>query len=84
MIRSQCSPPLANFITFLKHIGVAPKKTEMTFGVSRDQGRFEWAGSSLSAVFAQKQNLFSPRMWRLIFDIIRFNQFALDVLAEDN
>ena len=56
----------------------------MTFGVSRDQGRFEWAGTSLSAVFAQKRNLFSPRMWRLIFDIIRFNQFALDVLAEDN
>ena len=23
-------------------------------------------------------------MWRLVFDIIRFNQFALDVLAEDN
>jgi predicted NAD/FAD-binding protein len=52
----------------------------MTFGVSRDQGLFEWAGSSLAAVFAQRQNLFSPRMWRMIFDIIRFNQFALDLL----
>lgn len=56
----------------------------MTFGVSRDQGRFEWAGTSLAALFAQKRNLLSPRMWRLIFDIVRFNQFALDVLAEDN
>jgi predicted NAD/FAD-binding protein len=53
----------------------------MTFGVSRDGGKFEWAGTSLSAIFAQRQNFFKPRMWRLIFDIIRFNQFALDLLT---
>lgn len=54
----------------------------MTFGVSRDQGLFEWAGTSLSAVFAQRSNLLRPRMWRMIFDIIRFNQYALDLLSE--
>ena len=57
--------------------------TEMTFGVSRDQGLFEWAGTSLSAVFAQRKNLLSPRVWRMIFDIIRFNQFALDLLKDE-
>lgn len=55
----------------------------MTFGVSRDEGLFEWAGTSLSAVFAQRKNIFSPRVWRMIFDIIRFNQFALDLLKEE-
>jgi predicted NAD/FAD-binding protein len=55
----------------------------MTFGVSRDQGLFEWAGTSLAAVFAQRRNLLSPRVWRMIFDIIRFNQFALDLLKEE-
>jgi predicted NAD/FAD-binding protein len=55
----------------------------MTFGVSRDYGLFEWAGTSLGAVFAQRRNITSPRMWRMIFDIIRFNQFALDLLADD-
>ena len=54
----------------------------MTFGVSRDQGLFEWAGTSLAAVFAQRRNLLSPRVWRMIFDIIRFNQFALDLLKD--
>lgn len=59
--------------------------TEMTFGVSRDGGLFEWAGTSLSAVFAQRRNILSPYMWRMIFDIIRFNQFALDLLkTEEN
>ena len=56
----------------------------MTFGVSRDQGLFEWAGTSLSSVFAQKANIFQPRMWQMIFDVIRFNQFALDLLAEED
>jgi len=57
--------------------------TEMTFGVSRDHGLFEWAGTSLGAVFAQKKNIFSLRMWRMIFDIMRFNQFALDLLQDE-
>lgn len=73
----------ANFIAFLKEIEIPAVPTEMTFGVSRDQGLFEWAGTSLSAVFAQRSNLFRLRMWQMIFDIIRFNQFALDLLAEE-
>ena len=56
--------------------------TEMTFGVSRDQGLFEWSGTSLSSIFAQKANILKPRMWHMIFDILRFNQFALDLLSE--
>ena len=55
----------------------------MTFGVSRDQGLFEWAGTSISSIFAQKSNTISLRMWQMIFDIIRFNQFALDLLTEE-
>ncbi|KAL8710426.1 MAG: hypothetical protein Q9220_005027 [cf. Caloplaca sp. 1 TL-2023] len=72
-----------NFIAFLKHVGIRPVDTDMTFGVSRDSGLFEWAGTSLSAVFAQRSNLLRLRMWRMIFDIIRFNQFALDLLTEN-
>ena len=72
---------IANFIAFLKEIGIRTKDTDMTFGVSRDQGLFEWAGTSLGAIFAQKENIFSFRMWQMIFDIVRFNQFALDLLA---
>lgn len=56
----------------------------MTFGVSRDQGLFEWAGTSLSAIFAQRANIYSPRMWQMIFDIVRFNQFALDLLTDES
>ncbi|KAK3315251.1 amine oxidase [Apodospora peruviana] len=69
-----------NFINFLGNVGVPTVDTEMTFGVSRDYGLFEWAGSGLSALFCQRGNLFSLKMWRMIFDILRFNQYALDLL----
>ncbi|KAI2610882.1 FAD/NAD(P)-binding domain-containing protein [Hypoxylon fragiforme] len=72
-----------NFINFLKRVKVKTVPTEMTFGVSRDRGRFEWAGASLDSLFCQRRNIFSLKMWRLVFDIIRFNQFALDLLKEE-
>lgn len=71
----------ANFIRFLKALNVKIDTSEMTFGVSRDAGAFEWSGTSLGALFAQPTNLFKPSFWRMIFDIIRFNQFALDLLS---
>jgi len=72
-----------NFIRFLKEVGVDPVDSEMTFSVSRDNGAFEWSGET-KGIFAQRRNLFRLRHWRMIFDIIRFNQFALDLLADDD
>ncbi|KXT10846.1 hypothetical protein AC579_1932 [Pseudocercospora musae] len=69
-----------NFIRFLKDVGVDPVNTEMTFGVSRDHGAFEWSGET-RGIFAQRRNLFRPRHWRMIYDIVRFNQYALDLLT---
>ena len=71
----------ANFIAFLKAINVETIASEMTFGISRDAGAFEWSGTSGSALFAQPENALKPSFWRMIFDIIRFNQFALDLLS---
>lgn len=53
----------------------------MTFGISRDHGAFEWSGTSLSALFAQPANALRPSFWRMIFDIVRFNLFSLDLLS---
>ncbi|KAF3766016.1 FAD/NAD(P)-binding domain-containing protein [Cryphonectria parasitica EP155] len=73
-----------NFIKFLGKVKVDIVPTAMTFGVSRDHGVFEWAGTSLNSIFCQRRHIFSPRMWRMIFDIVRFNQFALDLLINDD
>ncbi|KAI9753262.1 MAG: hypothetical protein M4579_005235 [Chaenotheca gracillima] len=72
-----------NLIAFLKEINIPIKRTEMTFGVSRDKGLFEWAGTSLDSIFAQRSNILRPSYWRMIFEIIRFNQYALDLLRRE-
>jgi predicted NAD/FAD-binding protein len=59
-------------------------KTQMTFGVSRDDGAFEWAGDGLRSVFCQPRRIFDLGMWRMLFDITRFNACAVRVLAEND
>lgn len=71
----------ANFIRFLNHINVPTAITSMTFGVSRDKGEFEWSGTG-KGIFAQRSNIFRLRMWLMIFEIVRFNQFALNLLGD--
>lgn len=50
--------------------------TEMTFSVSRDRGAFEWAGKNPFTIFCQLSNLLDLGMWRMVWDILRFNAQA--------
>lgn len=43
-------------------------------------GSFEWSGSGLRSVFTQFSNLWNLDMYRMIFDILRFNTFGPDLL----
>jgi predicted NAD/FAD-binding protein len=60
--------------------GITINPTEMTFSISRDSGAFEWAGKNLATVFCQPHRLVDPQMWRMIYDIMRFNACARRVL----
>jgi len=57
-------------------LGVPTAKSEMSFSVSLDGGRLEWAGNSLATVFAQPQNLLRPAFLRMLADLLRFNRAA--------
>lgn len=48
----------------------------MTFSISRDQGKFEWAGDNLFTLFCQPYRLLDVNMWRMLYDIFRFNASA--------
>ncbi|CAE7143439.1 unnamed protein product [Rhizoctonia solani] len=67
----------------LPNVNVPVVPTEMTFSVSRDQGNFEWAGKDPTTVFCQIQNLFQPGMWRMVWDILRFNASARRLIEEE-
>ncbi|KAF8799396.1 amine oxidase [Phlegmacium glaucopus] len=62
--------------------GISINPTEMTFSISRDGGAFEWAGKNLATVFCQPYRLVDPQMWRMIYDIMRFNACARRVLLD--
>lgn len=62
-----------NLIAFFKELEVESYASDMSFGVSLNSGKTEWAGTNLSTVFAQKSNLFSIRFITMIKDILRFN-----------
>ena len=63
---------LAWFNTLL----VPTHPAEMSFSVSAQAGRFEWAGHSLKGLFAQPSNMLRPTFWRMLADILRFNRRA--------
>ncbi|MCX4176259.1 MULTISPECIES: NAD(P)/FAD-dependent oxidoreductase [Paraburkholderia] len=65
-----------NLIALFAELGVESHPSEMTFSVSLDEGRLEWAGTSLNTVFAQRRNLFSPTFIGMLRDIMRFNSSA--------
>ncbi len=78
--------PFSLFSSSLPDSTKAPSKgirllpTEMTFSVSRDRGSFEWAGDNAFTVFCQPSRFFDPTMWRMLYDVFRFNACARQFL----
>ena len=62
-----------NLTALFHHLGVRAKDSDMSFGLTVDNGRLEWGAKSLSAVFGQRINLLRPRFLKLVFDVLRFN-----------
>jgi uncharacterized protein len=74
-----------NLIALFDHLDVPTATTEMSFAVSLDAGSYEYAGSSLPALFGQPSNLLRPSHWRMLADTLRFFREApaLDAVASD-
>lgn len=69
-----------NFIRLMDTIGVASRPTQMSFSVHCDRTGMEYCGSNLNGLFAQRSNIASPRFWRMVRDIIRFNRESIEDL----
>ncbi|MDG1999885.1 MAG: FAD-dependent oxidoreductase [Amylibacter sp.] len=59
-------------------------KSNMSFGVSADGGRIEYALNNLAALFAQRRNLVNPKFINMLIDIMRFNAKALKIAQDPN
>jgi len=69
-----------NLEGFFAELGVATHDSNMSFGVSKNSGAYEYAGGELPQLFAQPSNMFRPRFWRMVRDILRFNKNAPKLL----
>ncbi|MGH2906247.1 MAG: NAD(P)/FAD-dependent oxidoreductase [Solirubrobacterales bacterium] len=65
-----------HFNALLDELGVAYERTDMSFSVADEHGRFEYAGSSPNALYANRRNLVDPRFHRMVADLVRFNREA--------
>jgi predicted NAD/FAD-binding protein len=66
-----------NFQKLLAQLNVGSKPTDMGFSVCCEQTGLEYSGTNLNTMFAQRKNIFSPKHWSMIRDILRFNKEAL-------
>ena len=72
-----------NLLRLLEQLGVEIAKSDMSFSVQVPGTGLEWSGCNLNTVFAQRANLLRPRFWRMLADLLRFNQLAT-ALAENS
>ena len=61
-----------NLSALFAHLGVETRATSMSFAVSLDEGRLEYAGGTRGGLFAQRRNLVSPCFWAMLSDLRRF------------
>ena len=61
-----------NLTALFRHLDVPTAFTDMSFGVSLDDGGLEYASTDLTTLFAQPRNLLRPRFWSMLSDLVRF------------
>jgi len=77
-----------NFCRLLDELSIGSRPTSMSFSVRADRGYrgkeadWEYEGSSLAGLFAQKRNLVRPAFYRMLWDIVRFNRHGVRWAAD--
>jgi uncharacterized protein len=73
-----------NFIRLLNELDVEWLDTEMGFSVSCESTGLEYSGGSLATLFAQPSNLFKPKHWKMLRDILIFNKASKQGYIDDS
>lgn len=73
-----------NYLALLSEIGIGKQATEMSFSVHNCQTGLEYNGHNLNTLFAQKRNIFRPKFWMLVKEILRFNKLCKTVFEKQS
>lgn len=70
-----------NLTAMFEHLKVETLASQMSFAVSMDDGRLEYSGGNMLGLVAQPSNIFKPRFWSMLKDIVRFFREAPKALG---
>ena len=73
-----------HFSCLLKYLNVQTSQTNMSFSASLNSGKFEYAGTNLNGLFAQRANALNPYFWRMLIDFNRFRRQGPKHLSKKN
>ena len=76
-------PNYPHLFGLLETLGIETRATDMSFGMSMDDGRLEYSGDNLDTLFAQRSNLFRPGFLRMVSEILRFNRLGKAALTRN-
>jgi len=69
-----------NLLKLFRKLKVEWMDTEMSFSVQHRPTGLEYCGSGLNGLFGQRKNIFSPKHYKLLLEINRFNQESTEIL----
>ena len=72
-----------NFLKLLTNIGIGKQESEMSFAVHNCQTGLEYNGNNLDTLFVQRRNIFRPKFWQLIMQILKFNKLCKQAYSDD-
>lgn len=71
-----------NLIEFFNELKIKTHMSEMSFSVMRKSDNIMWAGNNILSIFSQFKNVYNPRFYKFLIEVIRFNKNSKDYLAE--
>jgi predicted NAD/FAD-binding protein len=71
-----------NLAALFKHLNIHVQRSVMSFGVTAKQDNLEWGAENLRSVFGQVRNLFRPKFYCFLFDVLRFNRQAKKAIEQ--
>lgn len=66
-------PNLKKLFEILK---VKTKESDMSFGISCQKNGLEYCVRTFRGLFCNIKNVFNPKFWRMIYDVVKFNKAA--------
>lgn len=71
-----------NLIEFFSELKIETHSSEMSFSVMKVSDKIMWAGTNIMTVFAQFKNVFSPKFYLFLKEVLHFNKHSHIYLSE--